>query len=212
MKDLIRKGADGLETEISEEQISDFITFYDEINKWGKKINLTALLNNKEKLVEELFLDSMAPLKIMEGTGNEDITLLDIGSGGGFPGIPIKIINRSIIVTLSDSIEKKVFFMRNVIRALSLDKTVAANVKYGEAGAPGLNKLFFDFAVSKAVATADKLGIWAAPHLKKNGRLICMKSEGEALIRLNGYREPESFPYTLPLSGIKRKLIVYVKE
>lgn len=211
MKDLIRKGAEKLEIEISEDQISNFISFYDEINRWGKKINLTALLNDKDKLIEELFLDSIAPIKIIGEGDNKGISLLDIGSGGGFPGIPIKIINRSINVTLSDSIEKKVFFMRNVIRALSLDKIEAANVKYDEDGAAGLDKAAYDFAISKAVASVDKLGIWAAPHLKEGGRLICMKSASEGLIKINGYKEPEYFLYTLPLSGIKRQLIVYKK-
>ena len=212
MKSLIKKGANKLGIEISEAQISDLIVLYNEINKWGKKINLTALLNDKEKLVEELFLDSMAPLKIIGEPGmTKDTSLLDIGSGGGFPGIPIKIVNRSLNITLSDSIEKKVFFMRHIIRTLSLDKIEAANVKYDQDGAAELDKCRYDFAISKAVASIDKLGIWAAPHLKEGGRLICMKSASEALIKLNGYKEPEYFPYTLPLSGIKRKLIIYEK-
>ncbi len=212
MKSLIKKGANKLGIEISEDQISDLIILYNEINKWGKKINLTALLNDKERLVEELFLDSMVPLKVIGEPGmTKDISLLDIGSGGGFPGIPIKIVNRSLNITLSDSIEKKVFFMRHIIRTLSLDKIEAANVKYDQDGAAELDKYRYDFAISKAVASIDKLGIWAAPHLKEGGRLICMKSADEALIKLNGYKEPEYFPYTLPLSGIKRKLIIYEK-
>ena len=212
MKSLIKKGANKLGIEISEDQINDLITLYDEINKWGKKINLTALLNDKQKLVEELFLDSMVPLKVIGELGmTKDISLLDIGSGGGFPGIPIKIVNRSINVTLSDSIEKKVFFMRHIIRTLSLDKIEAANVKYDQDGAAELDKYRYDFAISKAVASIDKLGIWAAPHLKEGARLICMKSAREAPIKLNGYKNPEYFPYTLPLSGIKRKLIIYEK-
>ena len=211
MKDLIRKGAEGLGFAISEVQISDFISFFEEINRWGRKINLTALLNERERLVEELFLDSMVPLNIIGKGSNPDISLLDIGSGGGFPGLPIKIMNRSINITLSDSVEKKVFFMRHVIRSLSLDGIVAANVKYGEDGAAGIDKLVYDFAVSKAVASVDKLGPWAEPHLKKGGSLICMKSADDALINLSGYDEPSCFNYSLPLSGIKRKLIVYKK-
>lgn len=212
MKNLIRKGAEKLEIEISEDQITDFISLYDEINKWGKKINITALLGNKEKLVEELFLDSITPIKIIGEGDNKGISLLDIGSGGGFPGIPIKIVKPSIKATLSDSIEKKVFFIRHVIRALSLDKIEAVNVKYGLDGAVGVDKGIYDFAISKAVASVDKLGIWAAPHLKKGGRLICMKSASETLITLSGYKEPEYSLYTLPLSDRERKLIIYEKE
>ena len=211
MKSLIRKGASKLGIEISEKQIGDLIVLYNEINRWGKKINLTALLNDKERLVEELFLDSMIPLRVIGEGDNKDISLLDIGSGGGFPSIPIKIVNRSINITLSDSVEKKVFFMRHIIRTLSLDQIEAVNVKYDQDGAPGLDKNMYDYAISKAVASVDKLGIWAVPHLKEGGRLVCMKSESEALINLNGYKEPEYFAYTLPLSGIKRKLIIYEK-
>ena len=212
MKTLIKKGASKLGIEISGDQISDFIVLYNEINKWGKKINLTALLNDKERLVEELFLDSIVPLRIIGEGGNKDISLLDIGSGGGFPGIPIKIVNRSLNITLSDSIEKKVFFMRHVIRTLSLKNIEAANVKYDQVGAAELDKCIYDYAISKAVASIDKLGIWAAPHLKEGGRLICMKSASESPIELTGYKEPEYFLYTLPLSGIKRKLIIYEKR
>ena len=212
MKSLIKKGASKLGIEISEDQISDFIFFYDELNKWGKKINLTALLNDKTKLVEELFLDSIVPLRIIgKGEASKDISLLDIGSGGGFPSMPIKIMNRSLNITLSDSISKKVFFMRHIIRTLSLDKIEAVNVKYGQDGAADLDKNTYDYAISKAVASIDKLGLWASPHLKEGGRLICMKGENEALIKLDGYKKPEYFPYTLPLSGIKRKLIIYEK-
>ena len=78
MKDLIRKGAEGLGFAISEVQISDFISFFEEINRWGRKINLTALLNERERLVEELFLDSMVPLNIIGKGANPDISLLDI--------------------------------------------------------------------------------------------------------------------------------------
>ena len=212
MKSLIKKGAVKLGIEISGDQVGDFIVLYNEINKWGKKINLTALLNDKERLVEELFLDSMAPLKVIgEGEATKGSSLLDIGSGGGFPGIPIKIVNRSLSVTLSDSIEKKVFFMRHIIRTLSLKNIEAANVKYDQDGAAELDKYRYDFAISKAVASIDKLGIWAAPHLKEGGRLICMKSASEVIIELHSYKKPECFHYTLPLSGIKRKLIIYEK-
>ena len=215
MRTFINSGAQKLGINLSDEQLSDFENFYDEINKWGRKINITALIGNREKLLEELFLDSIGPIKFINEIAAKkktgEICLLDIGSGGGFPGIPIKIAKPSIHVTLSDSIEKKVFFMRNVIRALSLEKISALNVKYEDNGAAGLDKSAFDFAISKAVAPIDTLGRWAGPHLKDGGRLICMKGPSEEMVLLSGYKNPESAYYTLPLSGIKRRLIIYEK-
>lgn len=211
VKTLLKSAAAKIEVPLSEGEISSFCTFYEELIKWGQKINLTALLKDKQRLVEELFVDSLVPLKTIREAGEEETSLLDIGSGGGIPGIPIKIAAPGLDVTLADAVSKKVFFHRHAIRALNLSRIESVHTRLTEAGSPDLEKECFDWAVSKAVSDLKTLGMWARPHLKKRGRLICMKGKGETIISLNGFSAPEIIDYKLPMSGIERRLIVYRK-
>ena len=211
MRELLKSGSEELGIPLSKEQVNSFSLFYGELEKWGRRINLTALLDDERRLVEELFLDSLAPLVIIREEGRGGDTLLDIGSGGGFPGIPIKIAEPNLKVTLTDSVEKKVLFQRNAIRALSLTDIEASHTRFDDSGSKDVGRESFDWALSKAVADIETLGIWAWPHLKKGGRLTCMKGGAEEAVSIDGYNTPRIHPYTLPLSGIKRRLIIYEK-
>lgn len=215
MEELLIKGSDKLGIQLSREQRSLFIIYYNELKKWGSKINLTSLLDDEARLTEELFLDSLATLKIIsppETCHKEDKNLvLDIGSGGGFPGIPMKIANPSLRITLSDSVEKKIFFLKHVIRALHLTDIKAVKTTYGADGAPHIEKKKFHWAMSKAVTDIKSLGLWAGPHLIKGGKLICLKGTKERSIFLDGYLLIDDISYLLPLTRIKRRLFVYEK-
>ncbi len=211
MKELLNRGAASMGLTLSCEQINAFILYYDELKKWGSKINISALVDNEKKVVCELFLDSLAPLLVIGKENCHERHLLDVGSGGGFPGIPIKITMPSLNVTLCDSIEKKVFFMKNVIRKLSLIGIEAIACKFNHLGSTAIEKSLYDWVVSKAVTDIETFALWAAPHLKKGGILICMKGPKEEAIELNGFSIPEKINYALPLPGHKRRLYLYRK-
>ena len=215
MRELLFEGSARLGLTLSEEQVSLFITFHNELKKWGKKMNITALIKNENRLAEELFLDSLSPLKIILPLINTDDAnenhILDIGSGGGFPGIPLKIAAPSLLITLSDSKEKKIFFLKHVFRALHLKEIGAVNVTYGMDGARGLEKNKYRWAISKAVSDIQTLGLWARPHLVKGGHLICMKALKEPQIPIEGFKYGKEYTYSLPFSGMKRRLILYEK-
>ena len=211
MRELLKSGAASMGLTLSLEQINAFMVYYDELKKWGSKINISALLDNEQKLIDELFLDSLAPLLVIgEGNSNER-RLLDIGSGGGFPGIPMKIAFPSLNVTLCDSIEKKVFFMRSVIRKLSLTGIEAIACKFNHLGSTAIEKSSYDWVVFKAVTDIETMSTWSASHLKKGGMLVCMKGPKEEAIELNNFSHPEQVNYILPLSGLKRRLYLYRK-
>lgn len=210
-KSLLKKGSSQLGIALSENQISDFQILLEEMKKWGNKINITALLNNENRLIEELFIDSLAPLLFINNLNLENKSLLDIGSGGGFPGLPLKIADPSLTVTLSDSIEKKVFFIKHVIRKLKLEKTNALTFRFGSNDSGGPELCSFDFATSKAVTHIDQLSTWALPYLKKGGHLICLKSPQQDTLQPEGYNEVEPFSYFLPFSQAGRKLYIYKK-
>lgn len=209
---LLQKGIKELGLSISGEQLNNFSLFYDEIKKWGIKINITSLLDNEEKLIEELFIDSLSPLLFIKNLKRESNQLLDIGSGGGFPGLPIKIIEPSLCVTLTDSIEKKIFFIKNVIRKLQLKSASAICMRYGDESISLLKPLSFDWATSKAVTEIDQLASWSHPYLKKGGYLICLKTPSTPLSAPTGFEKPEEICYRLPFSHIERKLILYKKS
>jgi len=210
---LLTEGSYRLGFALSKKQLSSFLSFSGLLHKWGKRMNLTALLSDKQGLVEELFLDSLAPLMIINESHLKEPLLLDVGSGCGVPGIPLKIIRPGLKIVMSDSRQKKVIFMRQAIRELSLDKIEARQLVFSANGASGLETDFFDFVVSKAAAHIERLLPWAAPHLKEGGRLICMmgvKSGGDP--RFSGFSLTGRLSYQLPLSGIKRELFVYRKD
>ena len=211
INDILNSGSKELGISLSSKQFKDFTLLFDEINKWGTKINITALLKDKERLVEELFIDSMAPLLYMRGRDLSDTKLLDIGSGGGFPGIPLQIAEPALKVTLSDSIEKKVFFIRHVIRKLGLKTAEAHCVRFGSPYLPSLDLNVFDWATSKAVTNILELSTWALPYLKRGGKLICLKSPMEAPSVLPGYKDKEEYAYYLPFNRISRQLFIYEK-
>ncbi|MBE9502876.1 MAG: 16S rRNA (guanine(527)-N(7))-methyltransferase RsmG [Proteobacteria bacterium] len=211
MKELLNRGATSMGLTLSCEQINAFILYYDELKKWSSKINISALVDNEKKVVCELFLDSLAPLLVIGKENCHERHLLDVGSGGGFPGIPIKIAFPALNVTLCDSIEKKVFFMRNVIRKLSLTGIEAITCKFNDLGSTAIEKASYGWAISKAVTDIETFALWAAPHLKKGGILICMKGPKEEAIELKNYSSPEKINYTLPLLNLKRRLYLYQK-
>lgn len=211
IKEILLSGAEKIDIYLSEKQISHFILLHEEIHKWGDKINLTALLNKPEGFVEELFLDSLFPLKII-GLSGEEGQLLDIGSGGGIPGIPIKIGRPEINVTLTDVAEKKIIFLKNIIRQLDISGLEALRIQFNDNGAQSLPLNKFDWAISKAVADTKNLGMWAHPHLKVGGKLICMKGPGERPREIEGYGLPMKEEYILPFSLKKRFLYIYEKK
>lgn len=211
MKELIKEGLFTFGIDLSDEQLRLFLLFYEELKKWGKKINLTSLLEKEVRLVEELFVDAVAPTAVIRKEGMQYESLLDIGSGAGIPGIPLKIINPFMKISLTDTREKRVLFMRQAIRKLSLKKIEAKKTRFGDKGADELEKEYFDWAISKAVAEIDVLGRWAYPHLRQGGVLLCMKSADEEEVRIAAYSQPGIYRYTLPFSGFRRKLLIYEK-
>ncbi|MCJ7539983.1 MAG: 16S rRNA (guanine(527)-N(7))-methyltransferase RsmG [Desulfobacterales bacterium] len=138
--------------------------------KWNQKTNLTAITDPFEVAVKH-FLDSIVPVKIIPSNAS----LLDIGSGGGFPGIPLKISLPSLSVTLIDASRKKVSFLKHIIRILELKNIDALHIRAEEfANKPGIAKTF-DVIISRALSSMTSFALTALPFLKKEGVIIAMK-------------------------------------
>jgi 16S rRNA (guanine527-N7)-methyltransferase len=169
-QNLIYEGAKNLDIQIDKRKIEKFAIHALELMKWNQKTNLTAITDPFEVAIKH-FLDSIVPVKIIPSNAS----LLDIGSGGGFPGIPLKIILPSLSVTLIDASRKKVSFLKHIIRILELKNIDALQIRAEEfANKPGVAKKF-NVIISRAFSSMTTFALTALPFLKKEGAIIAMR-------------------------------------
>lgn len=174
-KNVIYDGARDLEIQIDRRKIDQFEIHASELIKWNRKTNLTAISDPLEIAVKH-FLDSIAPVPIIP----PDISLLDIGSGGGFPGIPLKIMIPSLSVTLTDASRKKVSFLKHVIRMLGLDNIEACHVRAEDLSRDRIFNNTYDVIVSRALSSMSNFVQMSLPLLAKDGFIMAMKGKASA--------------------------------
>lgn len=156
--------------ELSEEQYKNFDFYETETLEWNRNVNLTAITDHDEFILKH-FVDSLSVRDEIE----DNSKVLDLGTGAGFPGIPLKIYNNTLDITLMDSLNKRINFLNNVIDKLKLEKIEAV---HGRAEEMGQNKLYreqYDVVVSRAVANLSTLIEYLAPFAKVGGKIIVMK-------------------------------------
>lgn len=183
--------------------------------KWNQKVNLTSI-TSPDEIVELHFLDSLALLPYIVSretmTHLSNFSMLDIGSGGGFPGIPIKIVRPDIQMTLVESEKKKCDFMKDVIRNLGLHGISVVNTYMKSGDLIGR----FDLVVSRATLRMGRLITLGAPNLKPGGMIVGFKGsdvareleECQGVIEKCHLKPMTEFTYHLPTSGLVRKLLV----
>lgn len=171
-KNELNLGLEKLNIFLEEEQINQFYKYMNILIEWNKNINLTAITDPKEVILKH-FIDSIYVLKNIEISSNSSV--IDIGTGAGFPGIPLKIVRKDLNVTLLDSLNKRIMFLDNVINNLVLKDI---STIHGRAEEMGKNKKYremFDYAISRAVANLTVLSEYMIPFVKLGGKSICMK-------------------------------------
>lgn len=169
-RNLICEGAKDLDIQAGPASIEKFAVHALELMKWNQKTNLTAITDPLEIAVKH-FLDSIIPVKMIP----PNTSLLDIGSGGGFPGIPLKILIPSLSVTLIDASRKKVNFLKHVIRILELEGIEALHTRAEDfAGRPGVANQY-DVIISRALSSMTAFVVTAFCFLKKGGVIVAMK-------------------------------------
>ena len=213
-KEELKKYLIELNIELKEKQINQLYDYMNLLIEWNKKINLTAIIEPKEIILKH-FVDSLTISKYI----NEKSTLIDIGTGAGFPGIPLKILRDNINITLVDSLNKRIKFLDEVIEKLNLDNIKTVHGRAEEIGRNTEYREKFDYATSRAVANIATLSEYLIPLINKNGKCIYMKGpdindeleKGKKAINVLGGKIFEKEEFKLPSSDIRRTIIVIEK-
>ena len=198
----------------NEEQYKKFYKYMNLLLEWNEKINLTAI-TNKEDIILKHFIDSLTISKYID----KNSKLIDVGTGAGFPGIPIKIYRDDLEITLLDSLNKRINFLNEVIKELKLENIVAIHGRAEEIGRNKKYREYFDVATSRAVANLSTLSEYLVPFVKEDGIIISMKGdnieeeqeEAKRAIKVLGAKIKKIDKFELPKSDIKRSLVILKK-
>lgn len=166
----IKEYMNKINIEISDKQIEKFFDYMNLLLEWNEKINLTAI-TEPEDIILKHFVDCATILKYIK---DED-KIIDIGTGAGFPGIPLKILNEKLDITLMDSLNKRINFLNEIINKLDLKNIVAIHARAEELARNKEYREKFDIATSRAVANLSTLSEYMLPFVRKDGMVISMK-------------------------------------
>lgn len=155
---------------ITEDKVEKFYIYMQMLLEWNEKINLTAIIEPNE-IIKKHFIDSLTILNQIPTNSR----IIDIGTGAGFPGIPLKILREDIKVVLLDSLNKRILFLNEIIKKLSLEEITSIHYRAEQAGQLSLYREKFDIATSRAVANMNTLSEYLLPFVKIGGKAIFMK-------------------------------------
>jgi 16S rRNA (guanine527-N7)-methyltransferase len=200
--------------ELSVSQINLFGIYLDELCEWNRRMNLTGL-TSRVAIIRDLLLDSLFPARFLPEEG----WLLDVGSGAGFPAIPLKICKPKLRVHLIEASLKKVSFLKQVIRRANLGRTEVIRGRI-EADGNLLNKEGYNIITARALAHLPKTLTWCAPYLKPGGLFINFQGsrfenalrEGRDVLKKHRIFLYRAIPYRLPGKDSERHLLIFKKN
>lgn len=208
---LLYNSINELGLRLGDYQIAQFVNYYELLTEWNSFMNLTAITEWNDVCTKH-FIDSISLCKAQDCTGN--LSVIDVGTGAGFPGIPLKIVFPNLKMTLLDSLGKRVKFLNEVIGRLGLENVEAIHGRAEDFAKPDLLRERFDLCVSRAVANLSTLSEYCLPYVKIDGFFISYKSEkisgemqaAQHAIGLLGGSVYDQKEFILPNSDIYRNL------
>lgn len=216
-KELLAKGLKELNLELSDKQQNQFMDYFEMLIETNKVMNLTSITDEDEVMVKH-FIDSLLIIKSVDL--NKIESMIDVGTGAGFPGIPIKIMFPHIKVTLLDSLNKRLKFLNDVIEKLRLENISTIHGRAEDLGHKKEYRENYDLCVSRAVANLSTLSEYCIPFVKVNGIFASYKAaesfeetdEAKKAISVLGAKIDKENIFDLPCSDMKRKIVCIKKD
>lgn len=210
-----KKQANLASIDINDTQISMFYEYMLLLLEWNEKINLTAITEPKDVIVKH-FIDSILAGKYIKSASS----IIDVGTGAGFPGIPLKIMDESLSLTLLDSLNKRTIFLQEVIDKLNLNDVTIIHGRAEDVAQDNKHREMYDYAISRAVAPLNILLEYLVPYTKVNGNVIAMKgsnAEEEVDLAQNAIKKlnvniREKAIKKLPDNSGERFIIIFNKD
>ena len=204
-----------IDVKFTVEQLTKFYRYMELLIEWNEKMNLTAIIEPNE-IIDKHFIDSLTILKYIK----ENESIVDIGTGAGFPGIPIKIMLNNNRIVLVDSLNKRLLFLQEVIKELNLKNIEMIHSRAEDFGQNKNYRECFDIATSRAVANLSTLSEYLVPLVKVKGKCICMKAgnsdeeinQAKKAINILGGNIKQIEKFIIPLTDIERTIIVIDKR
>ena len=201
-----------LDITLSSSQIESFNCYYEMLMEWNKVMNLTAITDYHETLVKH-FMDSLMISRILDL--NKISRMIDVGTGAGFPGIPVKIVYPHIKLVLLDSLNKRIKFLNAVTETLELENVSTLHGRAEDYAKKPEYREKFDLCVSRAVANLSTLSEYSLPFIKKNGYFVAYKSgnceeeieESKNAVKILGGEIKRIDKFELPGTDMRRALV-----
>ena len=215
-KEELAKAAAEYGISLNDTQMEQYNRYFELLVEWNEKINLTAITEPKEVAIKHM-IDSITAYD--ENLFKDGTTVIDVGTGAGFPGLPLKIFCPEIKMTLMDSLNKRIKFLQTVVEELGLKDVECVHARAEEGARNKKYRESFDIAVSRAVARLPILCEYCLPFVKKGGHFIALKgmqyqdeaAEAVKAIKVMGGSQTEIRPVKLPELDDKRAVITITK-
>ena len=209
-KELMKENLKQLNIELSDLQLEQFYNYMNILLEWNKFMNLTGI-TEREEVITKHFIDSLTVLDKID----KEATVIDVGTGAGFPGIPIKIAFPDTKVVLLDSLNKRIKFLNEVIEKLELKKIETIHGRAEEYGKNKNHREKYDIAIARAVAPLNVLLEYLMPFVKVNGKCLCMKGSSseeeiensENAIKVLGGELIKTEDFYIPNTDMKRRIV-----
>lgn len=218
MDSTLRDGAQQFNLALTEAQLNAFARYSQELIAWNQRVNLTSIVEPSEIVVKH-FLDSLSVYQVLPGLPLS-LSLVDVGSGAGFPGLPLKIALPELRLTLLESTGKKTAFLQHLIQVLNLTGVTVLTARAEEAGRQPTQRERYDVAVARAVAPLPVLAEYTLPLVKRGGLVIVQKGQHPAdelkaaanALGILGGKISQVLPVTVPGLEAERHLVVIQKN